>query len=158
LRRRRPDLAAGDPVDVAIAHRHGLQTPGVQPGIRFGHTETGTLGAGDQRRQEALLLLLGAEHHNRVQTEDVDVDRRGRRHRTGRVRQPLHHQCRLGQAEPGAADILRHGDAEPPALGDRPGIFVRKTCGLVRLAPVVIAESICNLSNGFNQRVLVFSE
>jgi hypothetical protein len=59
---------------------------------------------------------IGAEHHGRMQAEDVHVHRR-------RARQPgagggdgVHHERRFGDAQAGAADIPRHRDAQPAGL------------------------------------------
>jgi hypothetical protein len=60
---------------VALAHRPHLESRRVQPGIGFGHRKTGLLLADNQRRQKPLFLLVGAENDDRVESENVHVDR-----------------------------------------------------------------------------------
>ena len=113
---RGPDLAADDDVAVAVAHRPRLEPGRVEPDIGLGHREAGLFLAGDQRRQKAPLLLVGAEHDDRVQPENVHVHRRGAAEPGAGLRDRLHDDRRLGDAEPAAAIFLRHRDAEPAAL------------------------------------------
>ena len=119
LRRRDPDLAAIDAVAVAVAHGARLEPRRVEADVRLGHGEAGLLLAGDQRRQKALLLLLGAEHDDRIEPEDVHVHGGGALHAGARLRDRLHHHRGFGDAEPGAAVVFRHGDAEPAVGGER---------------------------------------
>ena len=142
LRGRGPDLAAGDDVAVALAHRARLEPGRVEPGIGLGHREAGLFPAGDQRRQKAPLLLVGAEDDDRVQPEDVHVHRRGAAEPGPRLRDRLHDDRRLGDAEPAAAIFLRHRDAEPAAFGHRPVEFVREAAVGVLLQPVIVAEAL----------------
>jgi hypothetical protein len=112
LRCRRPHLAPVDDPAVVRPLRARLDARRIEPRIRLGHTETTTGLATDQRRQYACLLLLGAEHRNRMRPEDVDVDRRDARHRRTRARDCVHHQCSVRNTEPCSAHALRHRDTE----------------------------------------------
>ncbi len=60
----------------SLTHRARLQLERVQSGIWLRHTKTGAVATCDQRGQPALLLLVTAEHHHRVQAEDVHVHSR----------------------------------------------------------------------------------
>jgi hypothetical protein len=68
-----PDLLAVDDVVVALPLRAGLQLRGIQPRVRFGDGKAGFFGAGDDRRQHPAALLVGAEHHHRVEPENIHV-------------------------------------------------------------------------------------
>ena len=71
---RREPLRPVDHPLVALAHRACLQERRVRPGhVGLGHGEERADLAGDERAEEALLLLLGAEH-----PEDLAVARVGR--------------------------------------------------------------------------------
>ena len=97
--------------------------------------------AGDHRRQHAALLRLGAEHDDRVEAEDVQVDGRGARHAGAELGHRLHQDRGFGDAEAGAAIFFRHGDAEPVGLGHRGEEGVREGRGPVALQPVSIVEA-----------------
>ena len=96
--------------------------------------------AGDQPRDPARLLLGRALHHDRMRPEQVDMHRRGRRHRAAVARDLVHHDGRFGDAETRAAVVLRHGDPEPSGLGHRAMEFARENAVLVAREPVVVAE------------------
>ena len=81
-----PHLLAVDDVAVALALGAQLQLRRVEAGVRLGDGEAGLLLAFRHRRQHALALLVVAEHDDRVEAEDVHVDRR--RRRTCRRRTP----------------------------------------------------------------------
>src|SRR5216684_1434809 len=72
---------------------------GVEPGIGLGDGEAAFHLALDDVGQDALLLLLGAEHHDGVGSEDVEVDGRGALQRGARFGHGLHQDRRLGDAE-----------------------------------------------------------
>ena len=134
-------LRPGQHIMVAAALRAGLEPRRVEPGIGLGHRKTGLFVAGDQRRQKTALLLVGAEDDDRMQPEDVHVDRRGAAEPGAGFGDRLHQHRRLGDAEPAAAIGFRHGDAEPAGLGHRPVKFVRKAALLVLFQPVIVAEA-----------------
>ena len=117
-----------------------LMRGGVEPGVGLGHGEAGLVLAGDQRRQHAALLLLGAEHDDRVQAEDVHVHRRGAAHGRAGFGDRLHHERGLGDAETGAAVLLRHGDAEPAGRGQGGMELVRKLAAAILLQPIGVVE------------------
>ena len=114
-------LLAVHDVAVAVALGLGVERGGVEAGIGLGDGEAALDLALDDVGQDALLLLLGAEHHDRVGPEDVEMDRRGALQGGAQFGHGLHHDRRLGDAEARAAIFLRHGDAEPAGIGHRPG-------------------------------------
>ena len=140
LRGRDPDFAARQHIMVAAALGAGFEPGRVEPGVRFGHRKAGLFRAGDQWRQKAALLLVAAKDDNRVQSENVHMDRRGAAEPRAQLGDRLHEYRGLGDAEPAAAVIRRHGDAEPPGLGHRPVKFVRKAALVVFREPVIVAE------------------
>ncbi len=141
LRRRDPDLLAVDAVAIAFARRLRLEPGRVEADVRLRHREAGLLFALDERRQEPALLLLGAEHHDRIEAEDVHVHRRGALHAGARFGNRLHHDGRLGDAEPGAAKFLGHGDTEPAIHRQRLMEVVREPAFLVLLQPIIVPEA-----------------
>ena len=56
----------------------------------------------------------------------------------------LHHDRRFGDAESGAAEFLRHRDAEPAAFGDRLGELEREGVRAILLRPIVVVEPVAN--------------
>ncbi len=125
---------------VAVPHRPGREPRRVEPGIGLGHGKARLFMAGDQRRQKAPLLLIGAKDDDRVQAEDVHMDRRGARKPGARLGDRLHQHRRLGDAEPAAAIGLGHRHAEPAGLGHRPVELVREAALGVLFQPVIVAE------------------
>ena len=95
LRRRNPDLATRNYVVVALARRLGLDVRGIEARIGLGDGEACLLLSADQRRQEALLLLGRAEHHHRVEPENIHMNRRGAAEAGTGLRDRLHHHRRL---------------------------------------------------------------
>ncbi len=138
---RNPDLAPGQHVKVAATLGPGLQPGRVEPGIGLGHRKAGFFVAGDQGRQKPALLLIAAEHDDRVQAENIHMDRRGAAEPGPGLGDRLHHHRRLADAEPAAAIFLRHGDAEPPARGHRPVKLARKAALLVLPQPIIVAKA-----------------
>ena len=134
---------------VALAHCPRLEAGRVEPGIGLGHRKAGLLLAGDQWRQKALLLLVGAEDDDRVQPENVHVDRRGAAEPGTGFGDRLHQDRGFGDAEPAAAVSLRHRNAEPPGLSHRPMELVRKTALIVLLQPVFVAKAPAQPRHGF---------
>ena len=53
----------------------------------------------------------------------------------------LHHQRGFGDPQPRAAVVLRHRDAQPAGLRDRPVEILRKTAFPVALEPVLRIEA-----------------
>src|SRR5712672_1923374 len=126
---------------LALAHRARLEPRRVQPGIGFGHRKTGLLLPGDQWRKKPLLLLVGAEDDDRVQPENIHVDRRGATEPSAGLGDRLHQDRGFGDPEPAAAISLRHCDAEPAGPGHRLVELVRKITLLVLLQPVFVAKA-----------------
>jgi len=133
----------------------GLEPRRVEACIRLGHGEAGLVLSCDERRQHAPLLLLGAEHDDRVQPEDVHMDRRGAAHRGAGFGDRLHHEGGLQDAEPGSAIGLRHGDAEPSILGERRVELMRKARLPLMLEPIGIAEAGAELLHRGAHRLLL---
>jgi hypothetical protein len=70
-----------------------------------------------------------------------DVDRGDAAHGGTGLGDGLHHQRRLGDAQPGAAIFGRHGDAEPAVGGHGGDEFVRESAIGVARQPVVGVEA-----------------
>ena len=155
LRGRDPDLLARKNVVLAVAHRLGLQLQRVEPDVRLGHREAGLVLAGNERRQHSLLLLVAAEHHDRVQPEDVHVQGRGAGQARARLGDGLHHQRRFGDAEARAAVLLRDADAEPAVVREGAVEIVRKAAVAVLGEPVVVAEPRADLADRVADRLLL---
>jgi hypothetical protein len=118
-----------------------LELGGIETGVGLGDGEAGLLGAFDERLQKAVLLLFGAEYHHGIEPEDVHVQRRGPREGGARLGHRLHHDRGFRDAEPGAAIGLRHGDAEPAAVGNGAVEGLRKFPVAVAIQPVILAET-----------------
>src|SRR5690606_11270746 len=114
VRRRRPDLLAGDDPLVAVPHRPGREAREVRPGARLAEELAPHLVAPEHRSQEPLTLLLGP----------VDQDR-------GPGHADRHHERAVRHAEAGlllvedhlldrsatsAAVRLGPGDPRPPTV------------------------------------------
>ncbi len=140
---------------VAFPHRPRLEAGRVQPGIGLGHRKTGLLLAGDQSRQKALLLLIGAKDDDRVQPENVHVDRRGATEPGAGFGDRLHQDRGFGNAEPAAAISLRHCNAEPTRFGHRPMELLREAAFLVLLQPILVAEARAQPRHGIPQFLLL---
>ncbi|MCY1535989.1 hypothetical protein D9M68_714240 [compost metagenome] len=145
-------------VFVALAHGAGAELGRVQAGVRLRHGEAGLLAARDQRLQPAAALLVGAEHDDGVQAEDVHMDGRS----AGKARagggDGLHHQRGFGHAQAGAAVLLRHGDAQP-AVARQVGVQrFREAAFAVALQPVFVGIAVTDAGDGIAQRQLLGSE
>ncbi len=141
LRGRDPDFLSRHHIAVvAFAHRLGLELERLQSDVGLGDREARLVLPGDQRRQHAPLLLLVAEHHDGVEPEDVHVQRRGARHAGAELRDGLHQDRRLGDAEARAAVFLRDADAEPAVIGKGAMKVVREAAFLILAEPVIVAE------------------
>ena len=126
---------------IALSPRPRLDLGGVEPGIRLGHGKARLVRARDQGRQHAPLLFFVPEDDDRIEAEDVHMDSRGATHGRARFRHRLHHDRGLGDAEPRAAERLRHGDAEPSVLGDRGVELMREAALAIVLEPVSVVET-----------------
>ena len=141
LRGRGPDLGALQHIAPVLLLGAGLDRAGVEPGIGLGDGEARLDPACRERRQHAALLRIRAEAHDRVEPENIHVDRGRARHGGARLRDRAHHHRRLGDAEAGAAMLFRDADAEPAARGDRRVEFVRKDAVMVAAQPIVVVEA-----------------
>ena len=111
---------------IAAPFRAHLEVGRVEPRVRLGDREACLVLAGDQRRQHAALLLVGPEHNDRLQSEDVHVDGGGPAHGRAGFGDRLHHDRGLGDAEASPAILRRHGNAEPARLRQRSMQLVRE--------------------------------
>ena len=118
----------------------GLDARRVEAGVGLGEAEGALVLPGDQAGHPARFLLGRAFHDDRMRPEQIDVHGRGRRHAAAVAGDLVHHDGRLGDAEPGAAVLLRHGDAEPAGLGHRAVELAREDAVLVARQPIVVAE------------------
>jgi hypothetical protein len=110
-----PGLVAGDPVDIAVAHRPSFERAQVRAGARFREDRRGQDLAGGDARQPFLLLLLGA-----AQADQLGGDLRAGGKRAQADVAPgqlLGHHAHGGLAQVQAAEGLGHGQAEDPQLG-----------------------------------------
>ncbi len=155
LRRRNPDLLAVDDVFVAGAHRARFQLRGVQPGIWFGNGKAGSILARDNRRQHAPALLVGAEHHHRVEPEHIHVHRRSAGHAGPGFGDRPHHDRSIGDAQTGTAIGLGNADAEPAGVGQRLVEVGGIPALLVLLQPVGVVEARADPCHGVADGFLV---
>ena len=76
LRCRDPDFLPRKDVIIPFPVRAQLDRGGIETCIGFGHGKAGLVLAGNQRRQHAAFLLIAAKKDDRLQAEDVHVNRR----------------------------------------------------------------------------------
>ena len=126
LRRRGPDLLPVNDVAARNLLREGLDAGGVEAGIRLGEPERALILARDQPRHPARLLLRRALHDDRMRPEQIDMNRGRRGHAAAMACDFMHHDGGLGDAEAGAAILLRHRDPEPARIRHRAMEFERK--------------------------------
>ena len=143
-----PDLLSTDDVMISFSDCLGFQAQRVEAGIGFRHGKARLVLPSNQRRQHALLLLSVTKHHDRVQPENVHVQRRGTRHPGTRSRDNLHHDGCLHDAHAAAAVFGGHGNAKPASLGHRGVKIMRKAVLAVLVQPVVIIKVLANVFNG----------
>ena len=110
-----PDLLAVDQIAAVAPFRAGLELRRVEPRVGFGHRKADLVLPAHDRGKHALLLLLRAEQHDRLQAEHRHVDARRAAHAGARFGDRLHHHRGFGDAEPRAAELGRHRDPEPAA-------------------------------------------
>ena len=113
---------------------------GIKTGVRLRHAETGSIAAGNERRQPAFFLGVAAEYDDRVEAEDVHMHGGGVRHAGAGRGDGLHHDRRLDDAEPGAAVLHRHRNPEPAIAREGGMKFVGETPCAVLLQPVIKVE------------------
>jgi hypothetical protein len=122
------DLPPVEHVAVSVPRREGGLIARVRPRLRLGESEATELPPGCERREEALLLLLGA-----VRTYRVTVERVVHRHddRVGRAGpgQLLHGEDVAHRVTAAAPISLRHRDAHQAQLG-HPGDGLTREAGL----------------------------
>ena len=142
LRRCGPELLPVDDIAaLAVRLRPRLEAGGVEAGIRLSDRETGLLLAGDQLRQHAPALLVRAVLDDGLGAENVEMDRGTAAHPGTGLGHRLHQDRRLDNAEPRAAELLRHGDAEPSAFRHGAVEVVRELALRIAVAPIVEIES-----------------
>jgi hypothetical protein len=151
-----PDFRAIDDIAVATAFGPCLQLRRFQAGVWLGDREAGLLLAGNDRRQHAALLLVGAVHHDRIKPEDVHVHgRRAGESRAG-FGDGVHHHGGFADAEPRSAMAFRNTDAEPAIGRERAMEFVREFAIAVALEPIVIAKARADFFDRVAHRLLKF--
>ena len=155
LSRADPDFLAVNDIVVAFTHCTCLEFQRVEPGIGFCHTEASPVRTCNQRGQPALLLLVGAEHHDGVQAKNIHVDRRGTGQTGTCCRNRMHHERRFTDAQACTAVRLGHSDTQPARLGQRMVKIIRKTAFLVLAQPVVCIEGRADTLNGVADLFLI---
>ena len=93
---------------------------GVRAGLRLGEREAGELAAGREVGQEALLLLVGAEHVDALEADRL-VDAEDDRERRVDLGEGLEHARVAGLREALAAVALVDVEAAEPGLAERAG-------------------------------------
>ena len=99
-------LAVQHPGAVGLLDRAALDVVGVRAGVRLGEREPGQLAAGGEVGEEALLLLLGAEHVDALEADRL-VDAEDDRQRGVDPGEGLEHARIAGLREALAAVALR---------------------------------------------------
>jgi hypothetical protein len=127
-------------IAVAVAVRAGRQRCRIQPRIRLGDGKTALDLAFDNGRQHATFLFFSSEHHDRIGSKDIEMDRRCSLQGGTRLGHCLHDQGRLGDAETCATEFLRHSNSQPAGIGDCLVKFLRKAAIFVLLQPVAVVE------------------
>ena len=153
-----PDLGAVDDVAIAAAIGTRGDLGGVEAGVGLRDAKARLVLAGDDRGQHAALLCVGAEHHHRVEAEDVEVDGRCAGHAGTGLGDRLHQYRGFRDAETGPAICFRHGDAEPVAVchGGEEGVGEGRRP--VTLQPVRIVEAGADLQHLFADLLLFCGE
>jgi len=128
-------------IDIAAAHGPRGQLGRIETGVRLGDGKARLFVALDQRRQEAALLRVAAEDDDRIEAEDIHVQRGGAGEGGARFGDRLHHRRRLGDAKSAAAVGLGHGDAEPAGLGKGAMELVREVPVAIAAQPILIVEA-----------------
>jgi hypothetical protein len=100
-------------------------------------------------------LLPGSEHDDRLQPENVDVNRGGSAHGGAGFGDRLHHDRGLGDAEAGPAVLFRHGDAEPAGRSKRTMQLVRKVAAAILVQPIRVVELEAELADLFPDLLLL---
>ena len=142
------DLGGGRPhllpaYEIAAGHLlgEGLDLGGVEPRVWLRDAEAAFVFAGDETRNPLGFLRGRAVHHDRVRPEQVDVHAGGGRHAAAVGGDLVHHDGGLGHAQARATVGLRHGNAEPAALGHGAVEIMWEIAVLVALQPVFVAEA-----------------
>ena len=110
-----PDLLTVDHPLVTVTHRRGLHVGEVGAGVGLAETLTPVLVGAEDRREEAVLLLIGAEHHQ-GRAEQLLAEEPGAA-RTAGAGVLLVEDHLLRQRQIAAAVLLRPADPHPAARG-----------------------------------------
>ena len=140
LRGGNPDLLARQQIVIAAPLGAHLDGRGIETGVGLGHGEAGFVVAGNQRRKHAPLLFVRSEHDDRLEAEDVDVNRRCSAHGGAGFGDRLHHDHSFGDAEAGPPVCFRHRNAEPAGRGERGMQLVREVAAAVLLQPIRVVK------------------
>ncbi len=95
-----------------------------------------------------MLLLPGAEHHDGIRPEQVEVDGRRTGHAGPGPCDGVSEYRSLRDAEPGSAIFTRHGDAEPASLRDGVHECLGKLAVRVAGQPISVVEIVANAGDG----------
>jgi len=158
LRRRNPDLRAVDDVDIGAAFGPGLDLRGLEAGIGLRHREVGLLLASGDRRQHPTFLLFAGVNRHRVEPENVHVNGRRAGKAGARLRDRLHHQGSLGDAEARADIGLRNADCEPAVIGKCEIEFFRKFSVAIALEPILALKACADFFDRATHRLLKFAQ
>ncbi len=140
-------LAVQKPGAVRLPHGPALDVVGVRAGVPLCEREAGELAAGGEVGEEALLLLVGAEHVDALEADRLGAlrARSTARRRSGRrSRTPA--RSRSGKAL--APVLLRHVEAHQAPLAEARGRRRRRSsrpprsCGVPAGSPASWAEAI----------------
>src|SRR5581483_294614 len=149
-------LLAVHHVVVVLAHGHCLQARRLRAGVWLGDGERlqAQLAAGDLG-QVALLLLGAAVAQQRAHRVHLGVAGGGEA--PGAI-DLLEDDARLGDAEPGAAVLLRDERGQPAGVGQRLHERIGIAVGAVQLAPVLIGEGAADLAHGLLDGALLVGQ
>jgi hypothetical protein len=101
---------------------------------------------------------LGSVTPKQALSQDVEVDGRCAGHAGARLGNRLHQDSGFRDPKASAAILLRHGDAEPIALGHGSKEGVGESCSPVALQPVAIVEPGADLQHPVTNLLLLVSE
>ena len=151
-----PGLVAGHLVDIAVLDRAGLQRAEIGAGVGLGEHRRRQDLAARQLGQPIVLLLLGA-----AEADQLRRDLRARAERAEpdiAARQFLGHHAHRELAEAGAAELLRHGQAEHAHLRQLSDDLERDQLVLqmpaMRILAVILGEA-AELVAHHQQRIVV---
>ena len=127
-------------IPVTLSHGACFQFGGVQAGCRLGHPETRTFVACHQRRKVSLFLVIGAELHDWVQTEDIHVNRRCGAVAAAGFRNGLHHNRGIDDAKTGTSVLFGDCNPQPTIAGQLLMQLSREAAYAIACQPELVVE------------------